>query len=331
MTEKIATVLVVDDEKPLRELLVGALAADNIRVQAAASGREAVRLARKVKPDILVTDLRLDDCTGLDVIDRLRDEHREIPAVVITGFGDAASLSSASRRRPLEVMTKPLDLDHLRETIHGELRRQEADRATRRRLRRLRSLARAANRQRKRMHRCLNTTCADLTAAYRSLSTQLSLHEAAINYHHELITARNDDEVFEVFFRLFALRSGPLFGVALVCNARAELNVIGRFGVPSPDSPEFCKALCQPLVGEALADPRVRVMDLGERTDRFDASIRRYLAGVTVVLVPLIPEPGELIGLAVLYRKGEQPFTDGDVSLAHLAGYPTALAVQRND
>ena len=47
--------------------------------------------------------------------------------------------------------------------------------------------------------------------------------------------------------------------------------------------------------------------------------------------MPLIPAPGEMIGLAVLYRKGEQPFTEQDLGLAEMISLPTATAVRRND
>ena len=67
------------------------------------------------------------------------------------------------------------------------------------------------------------------------------------------------------------------------------------------------------------------------RAEEFDESIRRYLPGVTALVLPLVPAPGELIGLVVLYRKGEQPFLDDDVALAEVVGHPTAIAVRRND
>ena len=86
--------------------------------ETASSGLEAIKLARANPPDIVVTDLMLGDCTGLDVIDSLRaDIAGDIPAIVITGMGDPETLTEASRHRPAELMTKPLDLDRLRQTI----------------------------------------------------------------------------------------------------------------------------------------------------------------------------------------------------------------------
>ncbi len=99
------TVLVVDDEPALRELLTDALTCDNYRIITAASGKEALQQAAISPPDLIVADFNLGDCTGLDVLDAL---DARVPAVVITGRRDPAAMTEASRRRPLEIMSKRL-------------------------------------------------------------------------------------------------------------------------------------------------------------------------------------------------------------------------------
>ena len=119
--------------------------------------------------------------------------------------------------------------------------------------------------------------------------------------------------------------------MALVCDEAAHLNIIGRFGVPKPDELAFCQRLTGPLVDLLLANPKSTILDAGERAELFDPAIARRLPGLTILAVPLVPTPGELIGLAVLYRKGEQPFTDADLGLAEMIALPTATAVRRTD
>ena len=326
-----ARVLVVDDEPEIRQLLIDALSGAGLEVQVAASGSQAMGLARKGAPDILVADYRLGDCTGLDVIDRLRDLAGDIPAIVITGYGDAAVLAEASHRRPVALMTKPLNVDRLRAAIRRELQRQAALKRSRGRTRQLRLLARRVNQERKSIHRQLQTTCADLATAYRALNGQMALQQVVMQYQRDLLGVSTDDDAFRALFRIFVRGSGPVFGVAMVCDAEARLRIVGRFGVPAPDSQEFCERLSSPMVDLALVEPRCAVIDAGDRADRFDQSIRRYLVGVSVLVVPLIPVQGELIGLVVLYRKGEQPFTDEDLALAEMVAPATAVAVRRND
>jgi len=327
----VARVLVVDDEPELRELLLDALSTADMQVSAAGSGQEAIDLARQARPDILVTDLRLGDCTGLDVIDRLRAMAGDIPAVVITAYGDPATLTWASRHRPVELMTKPLDLDRLRQAIREELARRANCRLVKHRTLRLRLLARKTNIERKNIHRKLDKTCADLAAAYRTLSGQMTLQQALIAYQQHLLKVTNDDDVFRGLFTLFVRRSGAVFGVAMVCDADAELQLGGRFGVPNPDDFRFCSSLAKPVVSLVLARPECTTIDAGEEMDIFDPSIHKYLPGLSILAVPLIPAEGELIGLVIFYRKGEQPFKDSDVALAQIVALPTALAVRRNE
>jgi CheY-like chemotaxis protein len=328
---EVANVLVVDDEPEVRELLVDALQSADVKVSTAASGREAIDLGVRRPPDMLIMDLRLGDCSGLEVIDRLREVSRDLPAVVITGHGDARSLTEASRRRPIELMAKPLDIERLQNTVREGLTHGDRCERLRRRTRRLRRIARGIKRDSRSIQGQLETTCADLTSAYRTLSGQMSLHQSIIGYQNAMIAARNDDDVFASLFRLFSIRSGPVFGVAMVCDEEARLNIIGRFGVPRPDPLAFCEKLSWPVVRLVLDTPRSMLFDAGEEADMFDESIRSRLPGVTVLAVPLTPAANELIGLAVLYRKGEQPFTDADVALAEMVSYPTATAVRRND
>lgn len=328
---KPVNVLVVDDEPELRELLTDALTDDDVEVSSAASGREAIDIARRRHPDLIVADIRLGDCTGLEVIDHLRELAGDIPAVVITGLDDPDALNEAWRRDPVELMIKPLDVAKLQTTIRRELKRRSDHRRLRQRSRRLRSLARAANIERKTLARQLQTTCADLTTAYRSLCARVGLQQLAIDFQRELLTAKNDDDVFSTLFQMFAKRSGPVGGVALTCDADAELRIIGRFGVPMPDKLRFCQLLVQPVTDAAIVNPECVLIDAGEQQEMFDPAVRPYLAGVSILSMPLTPAEGEIIGLVVFYRKGEQPFTDNDVALAKMLAPSTAVAIRRND
>ena len=329
---KVANVLVVDDEPDLRGLLADALDGEDLRVTTAGSGREALDLAERGGFDLLVADVRLGDCTGLELIDRLRSRAgRDTPAVVITGHADAGTLTEASRRRPVELLTKPLDVERLKRAVRQELARQESVERLVRRNRRLRLLARSINRQRKETKARLDTTCAELTSAYRSLCGQLAAQQLAAGFQNEMIAARNDDDVFAALFRLFAARSGMVFGVALVCNENAELRIIGRFGAPRPDGLEFCERLAWPVVEMVMLGPKCLILDAADHADAFEPAIRRHLPGITILAIPLIPAAGELIGLAVLYRKGEQPFTSADLALAEKIAFPAAVCVRRND
>ncbi len=309
-------ILIVDDEPRLREMLAEALSESGAIIQTAGSGREAIALANNDKPDIVITDLCLGDCSGVEVVDHLRDSVGEVPTVFITGKGDEASLSEASSRKPLELMTKPLNIQHLRDTVWREIARLDEQQH---------------DHDAPQQDAPADTSQATLAQACRSLSEQVQANKTLIDYQAELLAAKNDDDVFRVLFRSFVRKTGPLSGIAMVCDSNAELRVVGRFGVPHPDNLTFCRSLAEPLVDVLLGTPQIKLIDAMDEREMFDEAIQRFLPGVTLLALPLIPTPGEMIGVVVLYRKGEQPFLPEDMALAKLITHPTALAVRRND
>jgi len=327
-----AHVLVVDDEPEVCQLIADALRFAGLDVAGATTEVEALHAAGSHRPDLIVADIWLDDCSGLDLVDRLREELGDIPAVFITGRGDAATFSEASRRQPVELMNKPIDLGRLRRTVENALRRQEVIRRRQQRNRRVRELARHISRQRRAPGRRLPSSgCADLAETCRRLQRRLHHQEILIHHQKDLLTARDEDDIFRRFFRLFVERSGPVFGVTLLCDANAELQMAGRFGVPRPDGVNFSHMLAMATVPGVLERPTTAVIDAYEHMDMFPEPLHKFLVGVTVLAVPLMVSAGQLIGVVVLYRKGEQPFTDEDVTLAEIIAPSTAAAVQRTE
>ncbi len=188
---------------------------------------------------------------------------------------------------------------------------------------------RELSRRRKVAYRRLCSACADLTSTCRNLQNRVDRQDAVIDYQKRLLVRDDDHEVFRRFFHLFVERSGPLFGVAMLCDEDAELKLIGRFGVPIPDGVNFCQSIAEAMVPDMLERPEVMVLDAFENIQKFPTSLHRFLVGVSVLVTPLMVAEGALIGVVVLYRKGEQPFTDDDVALAKMIGPPTAAAAQQ--
>ena len=78
-------ILIVDDEVTIRELLTGYLTANGYHVTAAASVHEAVRLAEKAPPDLLISDLQLEDGDGFEIIERIKRQQPDLPVILLTG------------------------------------------------------------------------------------------------------------------------------------------------------------------------------------------------------------------------------------------------------
>lgn len=80
-----AHVLVVDDEAPIRELLAEILKVSGYRVTAVASAGAALAQAKQARPDLLLTDLQLEDSDGIELSRQVKELHPDLPVILLTG------------------------------------------------------------------------------------------------------------------------------------------------------------------------------------------------------------------------------------------------------
>lgn len=107
------TVLLVDDDATLREVLVQAFELEDLAVDA--HGDPAAALAR-ITPDfagVVVTDVRMPGMDGLELFRRIREVDPDIPVIVMTGHGDVAMVLDAMKRGVFDFVPKPFAADHL--------------------------------------------------------------------------------------------------------------------------------------------------------------------------------------------------------------------------
>ena len=107
-----ATILIVDDEPPIRRLLRTTLAAHEYRIVEAANGAEALSAMRHHRPDLVLLDLGLPDVDGLELIGRLRDLGH-VPIVVLSSRGDEAAKVIALDAGADDYVTKPFGAEEL--------------------------------------------------------------------------------------------------------------------------------------------------------------------------------------------------------------------------
>ena len=107
------TILVIDDEKNIREGLSAALELEGYSVRLAADGREGLAQIEKGDIDLVITDLRMPGISGEEVLARVRGESPGIPVIVLTGHGSIDTAVDAMRNGAYDFLTKPLSLDRL--------------------------------------------------------------------------------------------------------------------------------------------------------------------------------------------------------------------------
>lgn len=119
------TILIVDDEPAVTDLLVYNLRKAHYEVQTAADGREALRLARESRPDLVLLDLMLPGIDGLDVCRELR-KAGDIPIIMITALGEETDRVVGLELGADDYVTKPFSVRELMARIKTVLRRAQA-------------------------------------------------------------------------------------------------------------------------------------------------------------------------------------------------------------
>jgi len=107
------TVLIIDDEKNIREGLGAALELEDYTVALASDGKEGLERIQKGDIDLVITDLRMPKISGEQVLAKITAENPGIPVIVLTGHGSIDSAVDAMRNGAYDFLTKPLNLDQL--------------------------------------------------------------------------------------------------------------------------------------------------------------------------------------------------------------------------
>lgn len=102
-------ILVVDDDKDLREAMAEVLETAGYRAVCAADGAEGVRLNERENPDIIVLDLCMPGMDGIETLCRIRERDREVGVVILTANGSSETVRAAVGLSASEYLSKPFE------------------------------------------------------------------------------------------------------------------------------------------------------------------------------------------------------------------------------
>ncbi|MBB4818608.1 sigma-54-dependent transcriptional regulator [Pseudomonas solani] len=114
--------LIVDDEPDIRELLEITLGRMKLDTRSARNVKEARELLAAEPFDLCLTDMRLPDGTGLDLVQHIQQRHPQVPVAMITAYGSLDTAVNALKAGAFDFLTKPVDLGRLRELVAAALR-----------------------------------------------------------------------------------------------------------------------------------------------------------------------------------------------------------------
>jgi signal transduction histidine kinase len=117
-------VLIVDDEESVTITMAAILEMDGYSVATALRGDDALRQIEAEEFDLVLTDLRLDDFDGMDILAAARRRSRETVGIVLTGYASMESAVKALREGAYDYMLKPADVEELRATVARGIERR---------------------------------------------------------------------------------------------------------------------------------------------------------------------------------------------------------------
>ena len=111
------SLLIVDDDKPLRDRLARAMEKKGFQVNQAESMKKGISQARNTPPAFAVVDLRLNDGSGLEVIKEIRKIKKDSRVVMLTGYGNIPTAVAAIKAGAIDYIPKPADADDVEKAL----------------------------------------------------------------------------------------------------------------------------------------------------------------------------------------------------------------------
>jgi two-component system OmpR family response regulator len=119
-------VLVVDDEVNIAELISMAVRYEGWEPSVAHTGSKAVRAAKDLRPDVVVLDVMLPDFDGMEVLRRMRGQHRDVPVLFLTARDSVEDRVSGLSAGGDDYVTKPFSLEEVIARLRALMRRSGA-------------------------------------------------------------------------------------------------------------------------------------------------------------------------------------------------------------
>lgn len=114
--------LIIDDEADIQRSFRRLFASPDVDVLTASSGEEALEMIPRVRPDLVLMDVRMGGISGLETLRRLRESDARLPVIMMTAYGTTQTAIEAMKLGAFDYLLKPFDVPKLKELVAGALR-----------------------------------------------------------------------------------------------------------------------------------------------------------------------------------------------------------------
>ena len=121
IVSKRSKILIVDDDRSLREFLEIFLAREGYRVCSASSGEDALQLMEQEEVFLVISDVKMPGIDGVTLLKEIKAKHPDVPVILITAFASMDSAMSAMKEGAWDYLTKPFRIDEIREVVEKAL------------------------------------------------------------------------------------------------------------------------------------------------------------------------------------------------------------------
>ncbi|MBN2528599.1 MAG: response regulator [Deltaproteobacteria bacterium] len=120
----VSKILVVDDEKVIREILADFLTLEGFEVVTAADGAAAVEVLKKNHFNMVISDLKMPRMGGLELLEHIQDHHDNLLTVIMTGFGTVETAIEAMKKGAYDYILKPFKVEEVVHIVHRGMEKQ---------------------------------------------------------------------------------------------------------------------------------------------------------------------------------------------------------------
>lgn len=194
-----ASIIVIDDEESILEILEDYLSEKKYDVYKVSNGRKAHAILKDIKCDVALIDLKLPDCSGLDLVEEFNKIYPNMKCIIITAFASVESTISALRLNVFDYIQKPFDILRIGEAVEAACNNNLLIRENAMIINKLQKANRELEDSRTRLNRKVLTTNEQLARANESLKRHVTRLKMLYHLGRDISSNENWDDALDRF------------------------------------------------------------------------------------------------------------------------------------
>jgi signal transduction histidine kinase/FixJ family two-component response regulator/putative methionine-R-sulfoxide reductase with GAF domain len=299
-TEKI---IVVDDEKGYCDSLCALLGDEGYQVESYQRSKKAVEAIRGAKVDLVLTDIRMPEISGLEILRIVKETDEEIPVVLMTGYASLGSAVEAVSLGAYDYLMKPVEFEQLLRLVKRALEKRRGDLARRQLLEEL-----------KISNMILNRRINELNALYeagKSIGSTLHLKDLL----RQIVALASN------------VTEAQIGSIMLINEAGTHMTIEAAIGLEKEIVALTCLPIGSSIAGSVAQTGEPLMIDDVENDERFQRINKERYGSASLLCVPLTIK-NKVIGVINMANKQDKEgFTKNDLKLLTTFASQAAVAV----